>query len=493
VEPRFASPGAYTPKHLAERILTSKSALQGERKQVTVLFCDIADSTATAERLGPEPMHRLLSRFFEVALAEVHRYEGTVNQFLGDGFMALFGAPLAHEDHARRAVLAALGIDRALREETAAGVHPLSVRMGVNTGFVVVGAIGDNLRMDYTAVGDTTHLAARLQQLAAPGMILAGETTARLITGYVRLAALDPVAIKGLSAAVSLYRVEGLGRRRSPLDGIDERMLTPFVGRARELAALDSALTQAEAGEGQVVGIVGEPGVGKSRLLSELRRRLPGRSVTFLEGRCLSFGSTIPYLPIIDIIRSNCGILENDTPDTITKKVHLGLEEIGLEAEKAAPYLMHLLGLRDGTERIAGLSAEAIKARTFETLRQMAIAGSLRRPLVFAVEDAHWIDQTSQEFLDSLAENVGGARVLLLATFRPGYRPPWVDKCCWSATTRACGWGRRTGPWASTWHFRGIVTPRSRPNAARAASERRGEIRACRPMLTGPADGPSPC
>src|SRR5215831_7930522 len=188
VEPPQQAPLAYTPPHLAERILTSRGALEGERKPVTVLFCDLADSTALAERIGAEAMHRFLSRFFEVALDQIHRYEGTVNQFLGDGFMALFGAPLGHEDHARRAVLAALGVKRRLREPDlslpAADSAPVAVRMGLNTGFVVVGSIGDNLRMDYTAVGDTTHLAARLQQLAAPGDILLSEGTAQLVRGY---------------------------------------------------------------------------------------------------------------------------------------------------------------------------------------------------------------------------------------------------------------------------------------------------------------------
>ena len=187
------APLSYTPPHLAEKILTSRSALEGERKQVTVLFCDLANSTALAERLGPEAMHTLLNRFFALALDEVHRYEGTINQFLGDGFMALFGAPVAHEDHARRAVLAALGLRRSLTEHHAELGAPhgvtCEVRMGLNTGVVVVGGIGDNLRMDYTAVGDTTNLAARLQQLADPGTILVSEATQRLVQGYVHLEA----------------------------------------------------------------------------------------------------------------------------------------------------------------------------------------------------------------------------------------------------------------------------------------------------------------
>src|SRR6185436_5213773 len=234
------APDAYTPRHLAERILTSRAALQGERKPVTVLFCDVVGSTGLAERLGPDAMHDLLNRFFEVALAEVHRYEGTVNQFLGDGFMALFGAPLAHEDHARRAALAALGVARAVGERplvVEGGVEvSLTVRMGLHTGLVVVGAIGDNLRMDYTAVGDTTHLAARLQQAAPPGAMLLSDATARLVEGHVALERVGELELRGHSGRVTAYRLAGgppgSGGRRAPR--------SPFVGRDREMATLQA-------------------------------------------------------------------------------------------------------------------------------------------------------------------------------------------------------------------------------------------------------------
>src|SRR5215510_9114263 len=414
---RFASPLSYTPKHLAEKILISRSALEGERKQVTVLFCDLTNSTALAERLGPEAMHTVLNRFFELALAEVHRYEGTINQFLGDGFMALFGAPLAHEDHARRAVLAALGVQQKLHQESVDAGLPaggkehapplqLSVRMGLNTGLVVVGSIGDNLRMDYTAVGDTTNLAARLQQLAEPGTILLSETTARLVRSEVRLEALAPVQVKGKTAPVVASRVLGPRPRRSPLAGLEERSLSPFVGRERELTALHELLAQAEVGQGQVVGLVGEAGVGKSRLLFEFRQRLSDRRVTYLEGRCLSYGSAIPYLPLIDILRHNAGITEGDGPEAMAAKVRVSLQEVGLDPDEGAPYLLQLLGVKEGTEPLAMLSPEAIKTRTFATLRQMSLRGSQRQPLILAVEDLHWIDQTSEACFASLVESL---------------------------------------------------------------------------------------
>ena len=430
---RFASPGAYTPQYLADRILSSRSALEGERKQVTVLFCDLANSTPLAELLGPEAMHGLLDGFFELALSEVHRYEGTINQFLGDGFMALFGAPLAREDHARRAVLAALGIQRALREraiDTLGRGEELDVRMGLNTGLVVVGKIGDNLRMDYTAVGDTTHVASRLEQLAEPGSIVISEATYRLVRGYIRVEDLGRLSVKGKTDPIHSYKVLGPGSRRSRLEGPDDEShtLTRFVGRERELSLLQDLLGRAEAGEGQVVGIVGESGVGKSRLFHEFRQRQRGRSVTVLEGRCLSYGSSIPYLPVLDILRQSCGISETDGPEAIGQKVEWALNAVGIDAAEAAPYLLHLLGVKNGTEKLAALSPQAIKSRSADVLRRLTFKESRRRPLVMLVEDLQWIDKTSEEYASSLIGAVAGVPVLMVLTYRPGYQPPWMEK-----------------------------------------------------------------
>jgi predicted ATPase/class 3 adenylate cyclase len=423
-------PLSYTPKHLAEKILTSRSALEGERKHVTVLFCDLANSTPIAERLGPEHMHTLLNRFFELALSEVHRYEGTINQFLGDGFMALFGAPLAHEDHARRGVLAALALQRTLNEADLGKPYGVecAFRMGLNSGLVVVGSIGDNLRMDYSAVGDTTNLAARLQQHAEPGDILVSDSTTRLVQGYVRLEALAPVEVKGKTEPVPVYTVIGALPRRSPIASRSERTLSPFVGREREVATLEAVFAQVKAGQGQVVGIVAEAGGGKSRLLYEFRQRLQEKRVTYLEGHCLSYGSSIPYHPIIDLVRNNCGILETDSPEAISEKVHVALHEVGMDPEASAPYLLQLLGVKEGTEPLAVFTPEAIRTRTFETLKQMSLQGSQQRPLIVEIEDLHWIDQTSEAYLSSLVESLTGASVLLLTTYRPGYQPSWLAK-----------------------------------------------------------------
>jgi class 3 adenylate cyclase len=423
-------PLSYTPKHLAEKILTSRSALEGERKQVTVLFCDLANSTPIAERLGPEHMHTLLNRFFELALSEVHRYEGTINQFLGDGFMALFGAPIAHEDHARRGVLSALALQRTLKEADLGKPYNVecAFRMGLNSGLVVVGSIGDNLRMDYSAIGDTTNLASRLQGVAEPGTILISESTSRLVHGYVRLEAIQPVQVKGKTEPVPIYKVVGTLPRRSPIVSRSERTLSPFVGRERELTTLEALFTQVEAGHGHVVGIVAEAGGGKSRLLYEFRQRLQDKRVTYLEGRCLSYGSSVPYHPIIDLARQHCAIAEGDNAETMLEKVRCALQKVGMDTEESAPYLLQLLGVKEGTASIAAFTPEVIRTRTFETLKQMSLQGSQQHPLIVEIEDLHWIDQPSEGYLSSLVESLTGASILLLTTYRPGYRPPWLEK-----------------------------------------------------------------
>jgi len=427
---RAAVPESYTPRHLAEKILTSRSALQGERKPVTVLFCDVVNSTTLAERLGPDEMHALLSRFFDLALAEVHRYEGTVNQFLGDGFMALFGAPIAHEDHARRAVLAALDIRSAIESHalalSAGRDVRLSLRMGVHTGFVVVGAIGDNLRKDYTAIGDVTHLAARLQQLAEPGRIFVSDATARLAIDDVQLESRGPIAIRGRMEPLVVHELIGRGARRGGLEA-PGRSLSLFVGRKRELNALTDLLSEVEAGRGHAVSVVGEPGTGKSRLVLEFGRALAERGIRRFEGRCLSYGSAIPYVPVLDLLRAASGIGDTDTPEQVVARVVATLGAVGMDAADRAPYLIHLLGIKAPDERLAALESEALMTRTFDTLRDLLVRSSRRQPLVLLVEDLHWIDQTSEAFLGALVERVTAAPVMLVATYRPGYRPPWSE------------------------------------------------------------------
>ena len=422
-----------TVPDVPEQAVASRATYGSERKQVTILFCDLVNSTGLAERLGDEGAHSLVNRFFDLGQGEVQRYGGMVSQFMGDGFMALFGAPIAYEDHARRAALAALGIQRRFEEQRAALAEQfgaeVAVRIGLNTGLVIVGRIGDELQTDYTAIGDTANVAARLEQGADPGTIVASEATARLVAGYVRVEPFGDVQVRGRHEPVTAYRVLGVGPRRSPLEGIAPRMLGEFVGRDRQLAELQELFQEVTAGHGQAVGIGAEPGMGKSRLVYEFRRSLGGHPVTYLEGRCLSYGMAIPYLPILDILRSNCAVAQTDDPDAVAEKVRFALQEVQIDPDESAPYLLHLLGIREGPglDRLALLSPEAIKARTFETLQRMARQGSHRRPIVLVVEDLHWMDATSEEYLASVVESMAGCPIMLICTYRPGYAPPWMN------------------------------------------------------------------
>jgi class 3 adenylate cyclase/tetratricopeptide (TPR) repeat protein len=378
-----------------------------------VLFCDIVRSSALAAELGPEEFHLVIDRFFHVALAEVHHYEGTVNQFLGDGFMALFGAPIAHEDHARRAVLAALGI---------AGRTEVKIRIGINSGLVVVGTIGDDLRMDYTAFGDTTVLAARLQAAAEPGTILLSQPTADLVQGYFQLEEVAPVKVK--ERTVYPLRVTGLGARTARIAAGD--VLSPFTGRDRELAELQRALEVAAGGEGQVVGLVGDPGLGKSRLALEFCR-LAGDDVAVLEGHCLSYGASVAYLPLFELVRNACGITADDPADRAATKIELKVKALELDVSMAH-YLRHAFGLPTGDPGLASLDPHVLRTRTFDALRALLVAEGTRQPLVVLVEDLHWVDQTSEDFLAEFAGELPSVPILLLVTYRPGYSPPWIGR-----------------------------------------------------------------
>ncbi len=421
---RFASPRGYTPAHLADRILKERGALEGERKQVTVLFADVSGFTSLAEALDPEEVHGLMNRAFELMLAAIHRYEGTVNQFLGDGLMALFGAPVAHEDHARRAALAALEMQTALsgyRDELGRtrGVD-FRLRMGLNTGLVVVGTIGDNLRMDYTAVGDTTNVAARMQQIAQPGLIVVADATRRLIEPWFELGALGTVAVKNRVEPVRAWTL--LHRRR----GDAVRHLSPLVGRADALMSLKRAAESAQAGRGRVVYVVGEPGIGKSRLLLELRERV-GDAMTWIEGRCLSFGQSTPFLPLTDALRQLFGIVENDSEGQAIEKIDRELDRLGDRARGTGPYMRFALALDPGD---AGVSAMDPAERLGRLLRATSLVFRLKsqeKPIVMVIEDLHWIDAGSESYLKTVVDDMAGMAGLLILTWRPSYRPPFNE------------------------------------------------------------------
>ncbi|MFQ5898032.1 MAG: AAA family ATPase [Candidatus Methylomirabilia bacterium] len=428
-QPRLAS---YTPKHLADKILKGRSALEGERRQVTVLFADVAGFAALAEKLDPEEVHRIIERCFELITAEVHRFEGTINQYTGDGVMALFGAPVAHEDSPRRAVHAALGIQRALRDYStelqAERGLALQMRMGLNTGPVVVGRIGDDLRMDYTAVGDTTNLAARLQQIARPGSVLVGEATHKMITGFFETLDLGEVSLKGHAPARAFEVLRGRGRR-ARLDVAAERGLTPLVGQQRELSTLLDLFREVKAGRGQVVFITGEAGIGKSRLVLEFRRALAqaGEEVTWLDGRCISFGQSIPFLPIIDQLRENFQIEEVDGEPEIIAKIEHGMRRLG-ELEPHIPYIRSLLAVDPGDPEVSAMAAPARRRKMFDACRALALRGAKLKPLVFVFEDLHWVDTSTVEYLSSLMDSAAGAPLMLILTYRVGYTPPFGSR-----------------------------------------------------------------
>jgi class 3 adenylate cyclase/tetratricopeptide (TPR) repeat protein len=403
----------------------------GEMKQVTVLVCDIVGSTPLTERLGAEAMRDLVAAFLEASLAQVQRYGGTAPQFTGDGFLALFGAPLTYEDHVRRALLAAVAIRSALDgSDGTAGTDRLKLllRIGIHTGPVVFGPIGDSLPLNRTVIGDAANVAAQLQQMAEPGTILISEATRVSAQGYARVDPLGPLTLEGKAEPILAYRLVGVSHRRSALDEATSAHKTIFVGRDNELAVLKDFLRQVENGQGQAIGVVGEPGIGKSRLLAEFHRQIAAESMTCVEGRCLSYGTSIPYFLVIDLLRGYCGIVETDTPDAIAEKVRSYLFELGLDPDQDGPVLLQLLGIEEIVDSPAPSNPEAVRAKIFEVFRRLSIRASRRRPLVLVLEDLHWVDKVSEELLGLLAEDVSGAPIFLLAAYRPGYRPPWLDK-----------------------------------------------------------------
>jgi class 3 adenylate cyclase/tetratricopeptide (TPR) repeat protein len=415
------------PDHLAEKIRTGHSPREGERRQVTVLFGDIAGFTAMTEKLDPEDVHEIVRHGFELITTEIHRFEGTINQYSGDGLMALFGAPIAHEDAPRRAVHAALGIQRALHDYAATlererGLK-LQMRIGINTGTVVVGRIGTDLHMEYTAIGDTINLASRLQSLARPGSVLISDSTHKSVLGFFETLELGELEIKG-HAPVRAFEVLRSHGRRARLDLAVERGLTPLVGRDRPLATVGELFTEVKAGRGQVVFVSGEAGIGKSRLLLEFRRLLAAANeeVTWLEGRCVSFGASIPMLPTLDQLRENFRIDENDGEPEIIAKVEHGMRRLGgLDAE--IPYIRYLLAVDPGDPAVLAMDAAARRTRTLRALRALCLRGAAIRPLVLVFEDMHWADSSSQEYLDFLMDSVAGARLMLILTHRLEYSP----------------------------------------------------------------------
>jgi class 3 adenylate cyclase/tetratricopeptide (TPR) repeat protein len=428
----YDKPQSYTPKHLADKILTSRSSIEGERKLVTVMFADVAGFTSMSEKLDPETLHEVLDGCFRILLDEIHKFEGTINQFRGDGVMALFGAPLAHEDHAQRACHAALAIQSGLipynkRLENLYGID-FKMRIGLNSGPVVVGSIGDDLRMDYTAQGDTANLAARMESCAEPGGILVSDNTYRLAREFFEFTPPVQCQVKGKQEPVETYRLIKPTEVETRIAASAAKGLTRFVGRTNHIKALKEAFDQVQSGEGQVVGIVGEAGIGKSRLLLEFRDLLPKDEYGYFEGRCLHYGGSMPYLPILDVLRSFIGVKEGEQEHVIRRKLKeriLGLDEN--LSHILAPF-QELLSLKVDDEDYAKLEPNQKREKTFEAIRDLLIRGSQDRPLILVVEDLHWIDKTTEEFLGYMIGWLPRTQILLLLLYRPEYTHQWAGK-----------------------------------------------------------------
>jgi class 3 adenylate cyclase/tetratricopeptide (TPR) repeat protein len=412
--------------------MTSKSALEGERKQVTVLFADLKGSMELLADRDPEEARKLLDPVLERMMEAVHHYEGTVNQVLGDGIMALFGAPVAHEDHAVRACYAALRMQRRVTlyadELQRGGGTPVQIRVGLNSGEVVVRAIGSDLHMDYTAVGQTTHLAARMEQMAKPGSALVTGDTLALAEGYVTVRPLGALPVKGREAPTPVYELTGLVPARSRLQASVARGLTRFVGREGEMQQLGQALERAAAGHGQTVAVVGEAGVGKSRLLWEFARSHRTHGWLVLDSGAVSYGQATPYLPVIELLKAYCRIQERDDPRMIRERVAGKLLMLDRALEPLLSPLLALLDVPGDEAAWDALDPPQRRQRTLEAVKRLLLRESQVQPLLVLFEDLHWIDAETQAFLDGLIESLPTARLLLLVNYRPEYQHGWGSK-----------------------------------------------------------------
>ncbi len=429
---RFAVPESSTPKHLAEKILTSKSALEGERKQVTVLFADLKGSMELLADRDPEEARKILDPVLERMMEAVHRYEGTVNQVMGDGVMALFGAPLAHEDHAVRACYAALRMQESVKryavERQRVEDIPIHVRIGLHSGEVVVRSIGSDLHMDYTAVGQTTHLAARMEQAALPGSILVTADTMRLAEGFVTVKSLGPLAIKGLSEGVDAYEVIGAGTARTRFQAAAARGLTRFVGRGDELTALDAGLRRALEGHGLAMGVVGAAGVGKSRLCQEFVERCRSRSLPVVEVHCLSHARTAPLGVLRELLRGALGVNQDAEPDLARERISERLVALDPSLVDALPLAHDLLAVSDPSSAEPAGDPLAQERAVAGLLRRLLRARGAAGAFVVHLDDAHWIDPQSERLLSELADVASTTRALLLLNFRPEFHAAWMGR-----------------------------------------------------------------
>ena len=424
----------YLPTGLTERILSQRDKIEGEHKQVTVMFCDMQGFTSLSEKLGPERVYAMMDEVYEILIHKVLDYEGTVNEMTGDGIMALFGAPIALEDASQRAIRSAMAIHREMtrfnertRQEKGE-FPPVKMRIGIHTGHVVVGTLGNDLRVEFKAVGDTVNLAARMEQLAEPGTTYVSEETFRLTEGLFRFESLGQKTVKGKEKPLHVYRVISPTSRRTRFEVSAEKGLSPFVGRERDLALLLERFERSKEGRGQAVSIISEAGIGKSRLLYEFRKAVVNEEVTFLEGRCLSYSRHVPYHPLVEVLKASFDIQDNDTDQKVIDKVTKGLRLLNLDEPSTLPYLLELLSVEDnGIDKIP-MSPEARKDRTLEALKRVVLQGSALRPLIMAIEDLHWMDRSSEDAFKAIMESIAGSRVFLVYTYRPEFVRAWGSR-----------------------------------------------------------------
>ncbi len=409
----------------------ASEAIEGERKTVTALFADIKGSTELIEHLDPEEARAIVDPVLRLMIEAVHRYDGYVAQSTGDGIFALFGAPAAYEDHPQRALYAALAMQQAIREHTSqhtAERRPaIEARVGVSTGEVVVRTIQTGGHAEYTPIGLTANLAARLQTVAAPSSVAVSAEIRRLCEGYFSFRALGPAALKGIAEPVEVYEVTGIGPLRSHFELAARRGLTKFVGREAELEQMRHALEQARSGHGQVVAVVAEAGTGKSRLFYEFKATLPAECKLF-EAYSVSHGKASAWLPVLEFLRGYFGIQEADDTSARREKVRTVLAVLDPALSEVLPYLLGLLGIQDTPDPLAQMNAQIKKRRTLDAIKRILLRESLNQPLIVMFEDLHWIDEQTQEFLNLLADSIANAKVLLLVNYRPQYSHHWNSK-----------------------------------------------------------------
>jgi class 3 adenylate cyclase/tetratricopeptide (TPR) repeat protein len=457
------SPDTYVPRHLAEKILATRHILEGERKQVTVLFADIRGSTKLLEGLDPEEAQKMIDPVLRVMMEAVHRYEGTVNQVLGDGIMALFGAPLAHEDHAVRACYSALAMQEEMRRHRRrldqSEESGLQIGIGLNSGEVVVRSIDTDLNIDYSALGHTTHLAARMQELARPGAIIVTTTTLRYVEGFVEVKPLGAVQAKGVSRAIEAYELVGATTARTRVQATAARGLTPLVGRKAEVEVFNKLVEQAALGCGQMLALVGDAGIGKSRLVHEFTRHQLPPGWLVLEGSSVSYGKATPYFPLVALLRGYFEITDGDELEKVQEKVVTQVLELDGALRDAIPPVLSLIGalpdekteanylprlqdFGDIGKRIAEMEPQQRRRYTLDAVKRVLVRESQRRPVLAVFEDLHWIDNETQAFLNGLVDSLQGVRILLVVNYRPEYRHVWGEKSYYTQL--------RVGPLQST-------------------------------------------